>query len=195
MPFAHAGARLHGTFSPPTPRDATRTTILSWGSSLLQGITRSTRRAPLDVRHFSQGPFPFSVFGGRSLRDFCQPVPSGRLRSVLRLLQPLDGLLLHPPAAPFDAVTLVGFSLQGLPLPNRLPSSSLESYPLGVSPSALRTLLLGKERTRGANTDYLEVVRLRLCRLQGLAPFESPCRAETQLSTSAGRSPLGLHPP
>ena len=195
MPFAHAGVRLRGTFSLPMPHDATRTTILSWGSSLLQGLTRSTCRKSLNLRRLSQGPFPFNAFGGRSLRDFRQPVPSGRLRSVLRLLQPLDGLLLHPPSAPFDAVTLVGFSLQGFPLPNRLSGSSPESYPLGVSPSALRTLLLGKERTGGANADYLVVACLRLYRLQGLAPFESPCRAETPLSTSAGRSPPGLHPP
>lgn len=68
MPFTHAGVRLRGTFSPPTPRDATRATILSWGSSLLQGVTRSTRRLSLDMRHLSQGFRPFSVFGEWSLR-------------------------------------------------------------------------------------------------------------------------------
>jgi hypothetical protein len=34
-----------------------------------------------------------------------------------------------------------------------------------------------------------------LRRLQGLAPFESPCRAGTRLSFPAGRSPPGLPPP
>lgn len=104
-----------------------------------------------------------SAYSGSGVYVYlCRPVPPSRLRSVLRLLLPLDGLLLHPPSAPFDAVTLVGFSLQGFPLPNRPPSSSLESYPLGVLPSALRTLLLGKERTGGAKTDLPRVVHSRL---------------------------------
>ena len=34
-----------------------------------------------------------------------------------------------------------------------------------------------------------------LRRLQGLTPFESPCRAGTRLSFPAGRSPPGLPPP
>jgi len=38
LPFAHAGARLRGTFSLIWPCGATRTTILSWGSLLLQGL-------------------------------------------------------------------------------------------------------------------------------------------------------------
>lgn len=71
-----------------------------------------------------------------------QSGPPDQLRSVLRLLQPFDGLLLHLPSAPFDAVTLLGFSLQGFPLSNRPRSSSLPGYPLDVLPSGLRTLLL-----------------------------------------------------
>lgn len=43
------------------PCDATRTTILSSGSVLLQGLTRSSRRAPLDARHLSWGLCPYSA--------------------------------------------------------------------------------------------------------------------------------------
>jgi hypothetical protein len=135
--------------SPTMPHDATRTTILSWRSTLLQGVTRSTCCTPLDVQHLSWGSFPFSAYGGRSLRRFCQPVPPGQLRSVLRVSHPLDGLLLHPPSAPFGAVTLVGFSLQGFPLPNRPTSSSLAGFPSWRSSSGLASLLL-ERREPGA---------------------------------------------
>jgi hypothetical protein len=177
------------------PRDATRTTILSWGSSLLQGVTRSTYRAPLDARHLSWGFFPFSASGGRSLRDFCQTVPSARLRSVHRVSHPLDGLLLHPPSTPFGVVTLVGFSLQGFPLPNRPMSSSLTGPLMTFLPRTAHSPPR-KERTKGARSAFLGwSAAPRLYRLQGVAPFESPFRAGTRLSFPAGRSPPGLSPP
>jgi hypothetical protein len=177
------------------PCDATRTTILSWGSSLLQGVTRSTRRAPLDARHLSWGSFPYSASGGWSLRDFCQTVPSAQLRSVRRVSRPLDGLLLHPPSTPFGVVTLVGFSLQGFPLPNRPVSSSLMGPLVTFFPQTAHSPPR-KERTKGAKSAFLGwSAVLRLYRLQGVAPFESPFRAGTRLSFPAGRSPPGFHPP
>jgi hypothetical protein len=172
------------------PCDATRTTILSWGSSLLQGVTRSTRRAPLDARHLSWGSFPYSASGGWSLRDLCQTVPSVRLRSVRRVSRPLDGLLLHPPSTPFGVVTLVGFSLQGLPLPNRPMSSSLTGPLMTFFPRTAHSPPR-KERTKGAKSAFLGwSAVLRLYRLQGLTPFESPFRAGTRLSISPPADPL-----
>jgi len=147
------------------PCDATRTTILSWGSSLLQGVTRSTHRAPLDARHLSWGSFPFSACGGWSLRDFCQTVPSARLRSIHRVSHPLDGLLLHPPSTPFGVVTLVGFSLQGLPLPNRPMSSSLTGPLMALIPQTAHSPPR-KERTKGAKDGFPRMV----CRTSPLPP-------------------------
>jgi len=177
------------------PRDASCTTLFSWGSSLLQGVTRSTRRAPLGVRHLSWGFVPYSASGGRSLRGFCQTVPSVRLRSVHRVSHPLDGLLLHPPSTPFGVVTLLGFSLQGVPLSNRPMSSSLTGPLMTFFPRTAHSPPR-KERTKGTRTAFLGWSAVpRLYRLQGVAPFESPFRAGTRLSFPAGRSPPGLCPP
>jgi len=177
------------------PCDATRTTILSCGSSLLQGFTRSIRRTPLGARHLSWGSVPYSAYGGWSLRDFCQTVPSAQLRSVPRVLHPLDGFLLHPPSTPFGVVTLVGFSLQGLPLSNRTVSSSLTVPLLALLPRIAHSPP-SKERTKGTRTAFLGWSAVpRLYRLQGLAPFASPFRAGPRLSIPAGRSPPGLSPP
>jgi len=148
LPFTHAGARLRGSFSPSSC--ATRLAQTSSRGVLpsFRVSTHSTRRSSLDVRHLSWGSFPYSAFGKRSLRHLCRPVPPSRLRSVLRLLQPLDGFLLRPPATPFGAVTLVGFSLQGFPLSNRPKSSSLLGFPSWSSSLGLRTLLLERREPR-----------------------------------------------
>jgi len=138
---------------------------------------------------------PTAHTGGWSLRDFCQAVPSARLRSALRVSHPLGGLLLHPPPTPFGVVTLVGFSLQGLPLPNRPVSSSLTGPLMALIPRTAHSPPR-KERTKGARTAFLGWSAVpRLYRLQGVAPFESPFRAGTRLSFPAGRSPPGLCPP
>jgi hypothetical protein len=158
-------------------------------------LTRSTHRVPLGTRYLSWGSFPFSVFGGWSLRDLCQPVPPGQLRSVLRLSQPLDGLLLHPPSTPFGAVTLVGFSLQGFPLSNRPKGSSPSGFPSWHSSRGVRTLLLERREPWAQDRPPRKKSVLAFCCLQGVAPFESPCRAAKPLSRAAGRSPPGLSPP
>lgn len=105
------------------------------GFLLLQGLTRSTYRAPLDARHLSGVRSPSAHTGG-GVYVTSADGPIRQLRSVLRFFQPLDGLLLHPPSASLDAVTLVGFSLQGFPLPNRSSHSSCEASPHDVAPSA-----------------------------------------------------------
>lgn len=52
------------------------------------------------------------------------------------------------------------------------------------------------ERTGGARTTVPRMVDvLAFCRLQGLAPSESPCRVRQGLCCLAGRSPPGLTPP
>jgi hypothetical protein len=102
------------------------------------------------------GSFPYSAYGGRSLRGLRQLVPPSQLRSVRRFSQPLDGLLLHPPATPFDVVTLVGFSLQGFPLPNRSLGSSPKASPLGVVPFRIAHSPPRKGEIPGArNADFL----------------------------------------
>lgn len=62
MSFAHAGVRLQGSRSTSLPCDATRMTILSSGSVLLQGIARSSRRTSLDARPLSWGLCPYSAY-------------------------------------------------------------------------------------------------------------------------------------
>lgn len=103
-----------------------------------------------------------TAHSGGGVYVFRQLGPPSQLRSVLRLLQPFDGLLLHLPSTPFDVVTLLGFSLQGFPLPNRPRSSSLPGYPHDVSPAGLRTLFLVKREPWARSSVPRMVHRLRL---------------------------------
>jgi hypothetical protein len=142
-----------------------------------------------------------SAHSGGGVYVFCQPGPPGQLRSVLRLSQPFDGLLLHLPSTPFDVVTLVGFSLQGFPLPNRSRSSSLPDYPLGVPPAGLRTLFLVKREPWARRSVPRMVHMLRLlsptgsCSVRESVPCRNTVKFFCRSIPSWASSSLGFVPP
>lgn len=178
------------------PCDATRMTILSWRSPLLQGFTHSTRRAPLGARHLSWGSRRYSACGGRSLRCFCQRGPSHQLRSVLRVRA----------LSTVSSSTHLFSTFRQRNAPAVLPS--------GVSPSEQAQKLVAPEfpllaflprpglssprtkRTAGASATFLgspsltpfTAYRVLLC------PKVRAVRAN-RLSPLVGRSPPGLSPP
>jgi len=190
------GFDLTDIHSPTTPCDATRMTILSWRSPLLQGFTHSTRRAPLDARHLYWGSRRYSASGGRSLRCFCQRGPSRQLRSVLRV----------------RALSTVCSSTHLSPAFRRRNAPAV--LPPGVSPLeqacelvALRFPLLAflprpglssprKKRTAGASATFLgspSLTPFTAYRVL-LRPRVRAVRAN-RLSPLVGRSPPGLSPP
>jgi hypothetical protein len=59
--FPTRGFDFRASVLPSLPCDATRTTILSSGSVLLQGMTRSPCRMSLDIRRLSWGLCPYSA--------------------------------------------------------------------------------------------------------------------------------------
>lgn len=163
MSFAHAGVRLQGSRSMSLPCDATRTTILSSGSVLLQGFARSSRRTPLDVRPLSWGLFPYSAYwweestlllpaGSRSAdygpssgfgpsRRFTPPPTSPRLSTQQ-----------HSWGSPYR-----GFPSRTGPRACHPQITLVTLFPrLALSPPR-------KERTGGAKTGCLGAFRLHLC--------------------------------
>jgi hypothetical protein len=109
------------------PKEATPWTILSWGSTLLHGMSRSLRPRPLDLRApllgFLAPPAlwekgvhvpPVSRRASRSCRGLCQRVPPRRLRcrsQVFPTSQRPSSSLRRP--AVFRQVALLGFRPSG----------------------------------------------------------------------------------
>jgi hypothetical protein len=109
----------------------------------LVGFRSPTGYCPLVPPHVSRRPAPLLGFvplqrisvGGVHVAS-AGSFPFCRLRSVLRVRALSTVYSSTHLATPFDVAALVGFSLQGFPLPNRSASSSPADYPHGVVPSA-----------------------------------------------------------
>lgn len=145
------GLGLTDIHSSTTPCDASRTTILSWRSALLQGLTHSTRRAALTARHLSWGLVPLQRNRGAESTSLLSAGPIRPTTFRPQGSSPLDGLLLHPPCPRLPArASLVGFSLQGFPLSDRPGSSSLPGFPSWRSSLGLASLRL-EQREPGAH--------------------------------------------
>jgi hypothetical protein len=135
-------------FLPPSAsKDATPWTILSWGSALLHGMSRSLRHRSLDRRHLSWGSTPLQRTGRReSTSDFrrlpgfagvsvhgSHPADYGVAR---RFSQPLSDLLPLSTVPPFSGGWRpCGSPSRGLFLPRSSADSSSCGYPLDVAPA------------------------------------------------------------
>ena len=191
------GLGLADIHSPTTPHDVTRTTdpLLAFlspsGSDSLDPPRASRRPAPL------LGFGPLQRIRGAESTSLASAGPIRPTTFRPQGSRPLDGLLLHPPCPCLSTrASLLGFSLQGLPLSNRPGSSSLLRIPLvaffpwsGLSPS--RT-----ERTGGAYavtrpghraTPFIAYRVLLRSRVRSVRAY--------RLGWLAGRSPPGLAPP
>jgi hypothetical protein len=170
-------------FLPPSaPTDATPWAILSWGSVLLHGMSRSLRHRSLDRRHLSWGSTPLQRTGRReSTSDFrrlpgfagvsvhgSHPADYGAAR---RFSQPLSGFLPLPTVPRFSR----GWRSWGLPyrgFPSTKPRRLVAVRPtlLTFLPRADRSPFLGGD-TRRRGGSYLGAFNPPpIDRLQGLRP-------------------------
>jgi hypothetical protein len=193
LSLAHAGARLRGSCltDHAVRRDSYDDPLLAFHSP--------TGCYPLDLLHASRRPAPLLGF-----------VPLQRIRGA-------ESTLLLP-TGPTRPAT---FRPQGFAPSRRLtPPPTFRTFrrgnargvlPTGVSPPEQARQLVAsrfplmafflrlglppsrKERTWGARSDFLESRPcLAFYRLQGVAPFESPCRAGTFLGFPPVVPLLGL---
>lgn len=191
--MAHAGARLRGSCLTyhAVRRDSYDDPLLAFHSP--------TGCYPLDLLHASRRPAPLLGF-----------VPLQRIRGA-------ESTLLLPT----DPTRPATFRPQGFAPSRRLPppptfrtfqrGNARGVLPTGVSPPEQARQLVAsrfplmafvlrlglspprKERTWGARSDFLESRPcLAFYRLQGVTPFESPCRAGTFLGFPPVAPLLGL---
>lgn len=162
-------------FLPPSaPTDATPWAILSWGSVLLHGMSRSLRHRSLDRRHLSWGFYAATTLGEKRVhvrlssaprfcRGVCPRVPSRRLRCRSQVFptsqRPSSSL--HRPTI-FRWVASVRFALQGV-VPSTKPRRLVVVRPtlLTLLPRADRSPFLGGD-TRRRGGSYLGAFNRRL---------------------------------
>jgi hypothetical protein len=153
-------------FLPPSaPTDATPWAILSWGSALLHGMSRSLRHRSLDRRHLSWGSAPLQRSGRReSTSGFRRPPGFAGVSvhgshpadygAARRFSQPLSGLLPLSAVPPFSGGwRSCGSPYRGLFL-SRSPARLVAVRPtlLTLLPRAdLSPFLGGDTRRRGGS--------------------------------------------
>ena len=129
-------------------KDATPWTILSWGSTLLHGVSRQPRRGPSTNGTSLRVPCPFSARGRESPRSSRLPggTPScpgaadgshaASFGVARRFSQPLSDFFLSPPSCHFQTGGALGVSpFRGFCLPRSPDGSSPPAYPLGLPPA------------------------------------------------------------
>jgi len=145
------------------PCDATRTTILSSGSVLLQGLTRSSRRAPLDARHLSWGSCPYSACRWEESTLLPPAVPSADYVPSTGFRPSRRFAPLPTSPTPFGAGSTHGVLPTGVSPLEQASELVAHRMPSWHCSPGLRSLLLGKERTVGARTVCLGACRPHLC--------------------------------
>jgi hypothetical protein len=129
-------------------KDATPWTILSWGSTLLHGVSRQPRRGPSTNGTSPGVSCPFSARGGESPRSArlpggtpgCPGAADGSHTASFgvahRFSQPLSDFFLSPPSCHFQTGGALGVSpFRGFFLPRSSDDSSPPGYPLGLPPA------------------------------------------------------------
>jgi len=168
------------------PKEATPWAILSWGSSLLHGISRSLRLRPLDQQapllgfsaptaHEVKGVHvsPVSRRAPRFCRGIRQQVPTRWLRCRSQVFSTSQRLLPPSAALPFSGrwrswgSALQGFSSHAAPAARRRRHTLLTFLP-----SAGHPRILGGEPL-GAPAENLGPPAGAFFRLQGLRPRNS----------------------
>lgn len=173
LPLTHAGARLHGSVSSTSPRDATRTTILSWGSPSFR-VFPARPAAHLSMPATLLGFVPLQRIRGAE-STLLLPTGPTRLTTFRPQAFAASRRLTPPPTSRVsrrgDARGVLPSGVSPLVQVRELVARDIPSW---RSSLGLRSLPLGRKRTGGAMTGFPGRYRRRL-----LSPTGSSTRRES----------------